>query len=317
MGLLHASILNTLPRTELAALCDKSRLIRTLFKKIFPKIKIVDDVQQLDSLGLDVIYVTSPIPSHYFIVKSICSEKIVDNVFVEKTLGSTFDQARELCELVQNSDGANMVGYMKRFAVTFKKAKEMLDQEIIGSLNGFKAYAYSSDFHGLDRNAGKTTPRGGVLHDLGSHVVDLASWFFGDMRVKSVSSDSAEGIGFEDQVEFLVEDHDGCQGQFAVSWCMNGYRLPEFGLTISGTKGLLKVNSDVIDLQLRDEKRRWHRQDLSDNVGFLLGDPEYFREDKHFIESILLDKKAEPSFSTASKVDNIIDQVKKRSSKDV
>ena len=54
-----------------------------------------------------------------------------------------------------------------------------------------------------------------------------------------------------------------------------------------------------------------YRPALNDNVPFLLGDPEYYREDDHFITSILNGDKAEPSFRTASKVDYIIDKVKK------
>ena len=53
----------------------------------------------------------------------------------------------------------------------------------------------------------------------------------------------------------------------------------------------------------------WHRHDLNDNVGFLLGAPEYFREDEYFVESILNGDNAEPSFDTASKVDYIIGKV--------
>ena len=37
-----------------------------------------------------------------------------------------------------------MVGYMKRFSVTFKRARELLNQEILGTLLSFEAYAYSS-----------------------------------------------------------------------------------------------------------------------------------------------------------------------------
>ena len=54
---------------------------------------------------------------------------------------------------------------------------------------------------------------------------------------------------------------------------------------------------------------QWHRHDLNDNVGFLLGAPEYFREDEYFVDSILNGVSAEPSFETASKVDYVIGKV--------
>jgi len=68
-----------------------------------------------------------------------------------------------------------------------------------------------------------------------------------------------------------------------------------------------------VELKLNDGKSSmWYRHDLDDNVGFLLGEPEYYREDECFINSVLTGSKAEPSFSTASRVDYVIDQVKKK-----
>jgi hypothetical protein len=72
------------------------------------------------------------------------------------------------------------------------------------------------------------------------------------------------------------------------------------------------VNDDELRLELvNGESRRWYRHDLNDSVGFLLGAPEYFREDKYFIECVLNGCNGEPNFSTASKVDYLIDQVKR------
>jgi len=51
---------------------------------------------------------------------------------------------------------------------------------------------------------------------------------------------------------------------------------------------------------------------LNDNVGFLLGAPEYFREDEAFIKSILEGRVVEPTFLTASKVDYLIEQARTR-----
>jgi hypothetical protein len=87
--------------------------------------------------------------------------------------------------------------------------------------------------------------------------------------------------------------------------------MPEFGLVIRTSKGLVKVDDYKVELELNGGKLlKWYRQNLDDNVSFLLGEPEYFREDKYFIESILNGRDVEPSFSTASKVDWLIDQVK-------
>jgi len=146
MGLLHASILNVLSNVELTALCDKSVVLRRFLKKVFKKIRIVDDLEKLSDLGLDAVYVTTPISSYFPVVETVYLKDIACNLFVEKTLAAGYDEAEKLCELARGFGGVNMVGYMRRFAVTFKKAKDLLDREVIGDLVSFQAYAYSSDF---------------------------------------------------------------------------------------------------------------------------------------------------------------------------
>lgn len=317
MGLLHASILNTLHGVELTALCDKSGLIRRFFKRRLGEVQIVDDLAELSDLGLDVVYVTTPIPSHSPVTSAIYSRRIARNVFVEKTLASSYDEAKDLCRLAQDSGGVNMVGYMKRFAVTFRKAKELLDHRALGNVTSFDAFGYSSDFLDVKGDSRASASRGGVLADLGSHIIDLALWFFGDLKVDSVRLEPREEIGFEDSAYFAVKGSNGLEGRFDISWCKEGYRMPESGLLVKGSEGTMQVDDDKVQLEPADGKSsRWHRHDLNDGVGFLLGGPEYFREDEYFIRSVSSGEVTEPSFSTASRVDWIIAQVKVKAGQD-
>jgi len=316
MGLLHTCILNTLPNLQVVACCDKSRLIRKFFGKALKKVQLVDDIEKLSGLELDVVYVTTPIPSHFPIIKALYGGKIARNIFVEKTLASSFEKAEELCNLSLKCGGTTMVGYMKRFAVTFAKAKEILEHFMMGDLLSFNAYAFSSDFFGAPSTFRTSAARGGVLRDLGAHVVDLALSFFGDLQVESAVIDSSTAESSENSVHFTTRNHVGLCGDFDVSWIMENYRMPEFGLVIKASKGTIKVDDYKVELEFNDGKSQtWYRQNLNDTVDFLLGDPEYFREDKYFIDSVLKGSVAEPSFSTASKVDCLIDQVKNRAGK--
>lgn len=313
MGILHSCILNVLPQVELSALCEKSGMTRRLLKKLFNGVRMVDDVRKLANSDLDAIYVTTPIPSHYPVVKSLYSMNVTHNVFVEKTLAASYEEAKELCELANHSGGINMVGYLRRFYVTFRKAKDMLSEDVIGKLSSFKAYAYSSDFLGVDHEAGTSASRGGVLRDLGCHAVDLALWFFGDLQVRSAHSASSAGPNFDDSVNFEAENYGGLKGDFSVSWRMENYRMPEAGLSITGSEGTLMVNDDKIELNLKDgRKSTMYRHDLDDNVPFWLAMPEYYREDLCFVKSIEERVKAELDFRAGSKVDEVISQVEKR-----
>jgi predicted dehydrogenase len=139
MGLLHASILSVMPTVQLSALCDKSWTMRKFAKSVLKGPLITDKLDELLNLNLDVLYVTTPIPAHYSIVKQIYTENLARNVFVEKTLSSNHAQSEELCTLASKSKGHTMVGYMKRFSVTFRKAKELLNQGTVGSIVSFES----------------------------------------------------------------------------------------------------------------------------------------------------------------------------------
>lgn len=308
MGLLHTSILSVMPNVQLSALCDKSWIMRKLAQNALKGPLVTDKLAEMSNLNLDVVYVTTPIPSHYGIVKEIYAREIAHNVFVEKTLSSSHAQSEELCTLSDKSKGHTMVGYMKRFSVTFRKAKELLDQGVLGSVLSFDAYAYSSDFVGVQKES-VAGARGGVLEDLGSHVSDLALWFFGDLLATvKVSSSTAPK---SDSVQFEVVGSDNFTGRFDVSWVKQDYRMPEFGLTVQGTDGTMKVDDTALMFALgSNQPKTLYRQDLDDHVTFLLGESEYFRENDDFIKSIILSGKSEPNFQAATKVDYLLDQVR-------
>jgi predicted dehydrogenase len=317
MGLLHASLLNVFPETKLVAVCEKSSLMNMVFKRVFStsEIKIVNNFEKFSEMNLDAVYVTTPISSHSFIVKALYENNITRNVFVEKTLALNYNQSQELCEIAKRVDGITMVGYMKRFSVVFRKAKEILSQGSLGEPQRFKAYAYSSDFIGLTKESKSSAKRGGALSDLGCHVIDLALWMFGRLEIHDVLSVVRNEAGSETSVSFKAENSDGVDGQFDVSQSMPGYRMPEFGLSIDCSKGKIEVNDDRLCLTSNNgDQKKLYRHDLNDGVRFFLGDPEYFRENSHFVTSLLKNQPCELSFKNASMVDYVIDQVRSRSS---
>jgi predicted dehydrogenase len=114
-----------------------------------------------------------------------------------------------------------------------------------------------------------------------------------------------------------VTGRDNLQGIFEVSWRKSGYRMPEFGLSIHGTKGALKVNDDEVELEfLGEAPKRYYRHDLDDNtIGFFLGGPEYYREDKHFIDSIFTGETCRSSFENTLQVDYLLEQARRQSGK--
>lgn len=310
MGMLHAGILNVLPKVKLVAICEKSGLIRRFVKKAVKVIQVVDCTEKLSGLDLDAAYVTTPVETHFPVVKNLYERGIALNIFVEKPLASNFDEAKQLFSLAEKAGGVNMVGYLRRFSVTFMRAKELLDGGVIGEPFAFRAYAYSSDFYRVNSASKIKAPRIGVVKDLGCHALDLALWFFGDLRVEDAKVEYAVDGASADSAHFRVRALSGVVGEFDVSWCVDGYRMPEVGFTLEGSRGSLNVNDDELTVSLKDgTRRKWFRHDLGDHVGFWLGLPEYYREDRRFVEAVLKGEAVEPCFETAAIVDRLVDEV--------
>ena len=88
--------------------------------------------------------------------------------------------------------------------------------------------------------------------------------------------------------------------------------MPEFGLTVKGTKGTLTVNDDEVKLEIAGtQPRRWYRHDLDDNVGFFLGGTEYYRENAHFIKCLISGAETISDFKSALRVDHVLDSVRR------
>jgi predicted dehydrogenase len=312
MGIVHSCVLSVVPSVEVVALCEKSLMIRRFLKKLFAGAKIVDDAWKLADLDLDAVYVTTPIPSHYSIAKTVYLKKVARNLFVEKTLTENFKESKELCGLADCHGGVNMVGYLRRFYVTFGKAKDLLSRGAIGELHSFSIHAFSSDFLGSSQGSAASLARGGVLRDLGCHALDLALWYFGDLRIRPNSASSPNTDHGEDVLSFGASNSHGLEGKFDISWCIAGYRMPEVGISVKGSNGTIDVSDDLIHLrEYNGRESTWYRHDLNDNVPFWLGLPEYYREDLHFVESVKAGSNGSPDFFAAAKVDELIAEVEK------
>jgi predicted dehydrogenase len=310
MALLHASILATMDSVQVVAFCEINPMVRRFGKKIIPGIEVMADLGEFSGMGLDAVYVTTPAPSHFPIIKAVYTNGIAHHVFVEKPLASSYAEAQEVCGLAESHGGVNMVGYNRRFSVTFRKGKHLVEDGTLGNLTSFEAYAYSSDFFGAKASS-KASSRGGVISDLGCHVIDLALWFFGELHVRDAKLESLLGGQSEDAAYLRLATDAGLEGEVRTSWCHQDFRMPEIGLVVNGSKGTMKVDEDKVELKLNDgASSLWHKHDLGDNVPFFIGGTDYLREDECFLRSVRDGSRAEPSFQTASKVEQAIDRVK-------
>ncbi len=308
MGLLHASLLSTFPEVEVRAACESQFPIRRFGGKMLPGIRFVRTIAELRGEGLDAVYVTTPPRSHAALVRMVLEESIAAHVFVEKPLASSAQEGEEIFCLARAHRGVSMVGYQKRFAVTFRKARDLLRDGAIGEIRSADAYAYSSDFAHAGADHPQARARGGALRDIGCHAVDLLLWFFGEIVV--VSSRGASAALDAGVIMADLATSSGIPCTLSVSAAMPDYRLPEIGVKVTGSYGLLSVNEDRVELERHGaECVLWHRHGLHDHVPFLLADPEYHREDESFIAAIRDGSHATPDFEDGARVDAVLDRI--------
>jgi predicted dehydrogenase len=311
MGILHAGILNVLPGVELAGVCEPVKLTNRILSKVFKKALVVRDVSDFSKLNLDAVFITTPTRTHYPVVKEILESGIAKNLFVEKPLSASYAESKELCDLIRG-EGVGMVGYVRRFMVTYMKAKELLDLGVIGQPVTFSINTRSSDFYGI-KDPAVSIARGGVIKDLGCYPIDLLLWYFGECNIDTASIESITGPGAVDAAHFIVKDGGSAPpGKVSVSWCAEGYRMPEVEFLIVGSKGSLLANDDYVRLVVGEKTSTYYRLNLSDNAAFWLGAPEYYREDECFIKNLGQNMASQPSFDSAAQVESVIEEVERQ-----
>lgn len=314
MGLLHSGILNSLPDIKIAAITEKENLITRYIKKTLPKISLYEDAEKMfEHEDLDLAYITTPISSHFPIALSCIKNKV--NFFIEKPLTKDFIESQKLCNELRNSNLIHSVGYNRRFIATFCKAKSLLDMKIFRDISYIKSSMYVSNI--LSKPTGwrfkKIDSGGGVLLDLGAHVIDLLIWFFGPIskvygKVNSIYSDEVE-----DFAHMSIEFKGGIKGELDTSWSVPGYRLPELDIEIMANNGKLRVNEDFLEVKMKDPVPPYYdhtttiyKQSLSNEVPIDLGGPEYTKEDIHMVECVLNKKQTLVNVFEASKTQSVI-----------
>jgi predicted dehydrogenase len=317
MGILHAGIINSISDTSVTAICEKESFLTSAAKAFLPKrISVYKDCQKMVAeLQLDAVYITTPIGTHASIVDDLLKSNITLSIFVEKPLASSYEEAKFACEAVARSRGINMVGFQKRFSPVFQKAKQLIEQEIIGDPIFFRGYCLSSDV--LQGGSGwrfrKNT--GGVFLDSAPHLLDLLIWFFGEPTRTVAVKKQVYSSEVEDYVHAVMSYKSGLQGHVDACWSISNFRLPEFLIEVYGKDGILTVTDDYVRFALgragskMGKGQTYHRQSFETSPPFLLADIDYTMEDVAFLNAVRSRTAPEISFVQGAKVNALIDKI--------
>lgn len=318
MGILHSAIMNSLPNTEVKAISEKDALIARGARNFLPKTITVykECGKMLEEEALDAVLVTTPIGTHAQLIDEIVKTNDGLSIFVEKPLASSYEQAKLACDAARKSRGVHMVGFHKRFSPIFQKAKQLILDEAVGELILLRAYSFSSDALAEGRSWRFRSGEGGVLLDLGPHVLDILMWLFGEVTSVAAVKRSIFSREVVDQVSSVLSFASGFFGSMDICWSIRDFRLPEISIEVFGKKGTIKVTDDSVALGTYEPKRTvtWHRQSFDTSVPFLMAEPEYTKQAEAFLRSMQERQLAETNFFEAAKVNELIGRIDESSS---
>jgi len=315
MGLLHAGILNQLEPSTLVAAAEKDKLTRNLLQAYVPQTTVYSDYEEMFKREeLDIAVVTTPVFLHKPVIESALDANC--HLLVEKPLALNGDECRAL--LRGDVKNQTQVGYNRRFLETFKMAKRILDASLLGEFNFFQAQMFETQV--LRREQGwrfdRSKSGGGVIVDLGAHVIDMLHYLAGHLVAVQGVARSVYSENVEDYASINLRFADGLTGSLELSWSVRHYRLPEMKIgmqfdkgTVTVTEKYIEIYSEVDNAPLQRGWRTLHLQNLTTGVPIDLGGPEYTVEDAELLACIRTGEEPLCNFHEAAKTNFVLDAI--------
>jgi predicted dehydrogenase len=172
------------------------------------------------------------------------------HLFCEKPLATTVADARTMVDAVTGSGLRHAVGFCSRFIPEAERAREIINQGLLGKLLTIKALIGLAGIKEIgcpdymaEWMADPVRGGGGALIDEGAHVFDLLLWFAGD--IQSVCSATANlnkpHLQVEDDAITLIKFQNGALGSVTTLWSLNIDIGMRNALELYGSEGTLFV----------------------------------------------------------------------------
>ncbi len=198
---------------------------------------------------VDVVNICTPSGLHAKL--AIQAAEAGKHIIVEKPLAITRQQLDDLVAAVEKHHTKVEVITQLRFAPSIQKAKKAIEDGRLGKilLADFVGKFYRSDEYYAQGGWRGTWAMdgGGALMNQGVHGVDLIQYLMGGVKsVQALCRTQVKKIETEDTAYLLVEYENGAVGMIhSTTVAAPGYPRT---ITISGTKGTIKLEEDTIIL---------------------------------------------------------------------
>lgn len=155
----------------LHTICDSGPEKLENYKSLYPEVNTrINYYQVLADQNIQGIVIATPVATHYSMAKeALRSDK---DVFVEKPLALTVEEAQELVKLAEEKNKILMVGHLLEYHPGVVKLKELVDNGELGKIN----YIYSNRL-----NLGKFRTEENILWSFAPHDISIILLLLGEM----------------------------------------------------------------------------------------------------------------------------------------
>ncbi len=146
---------------------------------LYPDVKIVRDYKELIvDPDLELVVIASPNIHHFEQAKDLLQAG--KHVIIEKPVTPTSKEADELIQIAEKAGRKIFVYQNRRWDGDFKTVQQVVYNGYLGEILEYEAH-FDRFAPGARRSAWRDEPlpAGGVLYDLGSHLIDQALLLFG------------------------------------------------------------------------------------------------------------------------------------------
>jgi predicted dehydrogenase len=184
----------------------------------------------------DIEAVIVALPTHLHLQCAKQAAEAHKHIFMEKPIAVNLKEAKEIVAIAHKNSVKLMVGYPLRFNEKFRELKAKMEKGLLGDVEiAYATYISTGPFfHRADGHSPVPVPNwwwnkeltgGGALVDLGSHIINLMRWFFGEITDIKSQLNHRFNLDFEDSALCLAKFDSGTKAVMTVGWFLQGYVL--------------------------------------------------------------------------------------------
>ncbi|MGZ4661770.1 MAG: Gfo/Idh/MocA family oxidoreductase [Arthrobacter sp.] len=168
----HAPFITAANGVELAGIVTRSPVRRAEAAEEYPDVPLYDSLTELLAAGVDTVVITTPPETRRELVLEAVAAGV--HVVADKPFAPSAGVGRELVQAAAEAGVILNVFHNRRWDTDIRTLRSVLDSGAVGQVARFESRFDLDQPETLEAG-----PAGGLLRDLGSHLVDQALWLFG------------------------------------------------------------------------------------------------------------------------------------------